>query len=476
MDEITLSFDRSILPCCMSMAMTTKLALQRALVCFACLLALPVSMSGDRSVRGDAAGAAAAASGAGPRVGVAGEREAVHEAVGELVGEGWRWVRVPGAHWQLRRRRGGGLSAGQALRRLLVLRRLVVVEGEALVGGVAEAGGDDHDGPGGDQRAGDRAADDLALPAGEVDGEAGGGRGSRRREEGAAEREDLEAAGEVDGGAGPGPGLPDGDVGDVAGAAEDADADLAPAREPGDAVDDVAPRGDLEDVGAQRAGAVPRDDHRRLGLVLGPRRAAPGAPHHHGLRRLLLARRSRQLLVVVLVRAAVAAAAVAPGAVDGVAVVGELLLRRRATRSHELLLEMLERRVLPREVVRERVERRRRREVVPAAVRRSSRHGIHLSRAAGLLQSPPHDLLAAAEQVFRRPVRRETVARAVKGEACGRPGGVVVWCSRCLGLGPTTMRGGLRQARRLGAGRWDPRGVCVGPTGGSGESSLSVRS
>lgn len=96
-------------------------------------------------------------------------------------------------------------------------------------------------GANGDERSGDRAAHDLPLAAGDVDGEAGGGGRRRRREEGAGEREDVEAAGEVDDGAGARAGLPDGDVGDGAGGAEHADTDLAAARERGDAVDEVAP-------------------------------------------------------------------------------------------------------------------------------------------------------------------------------------------------------------------------------------------
>jgi hypothetical protein len=288
--------------------------------------------------------------------------------LGKMVNEGLLLVRVR-RQWQRRRRRGRGLP-GQAMRERRMLLRLLVAEREELVGGVAEAGRHDDHGNGSNELSGDRATDDLARAAGEVDREAGGGRRRRGGQEGAAEREDLVAIGEVEDGAG---GLPDRDVGDGAGAAEDADADLAPAREPRDAVDDVAAGGDLQDVGAQRARALPRDDHRRLRLVLGSRGAAPGTPHHG--RRLLLLRRGLLLLVV----SGGFPAGVAPRAVDGVAVVDVLLLAASVHHQRRLVLpgeEMLvRRRVLrPREMERE--ELRRRREVV---VRRR-RHRIHQTR------------------------------------------------------------------------------------------------
>lgn len=273
-----------------------------------------------------------------------------------------------------------------------MLRRLVVLEREALVGGVPERGGHDDDGANGDERSGDRAAHDLPLAAGDVDGEAGGGGRRRRREEGAGEREDVEAAGEVDDGAGARAGLPDGDVGDGAGGAEHADTDLAAARERGDAVDEVAPGGDLEDVRPQRAGAVARDDDRRLGLVLGACGAAPGTPDHHRRRRPLLV-----LLLPGLLPLLLPAAPVAPAAVDGVvALIHQLLLRhptRRRRRRHKLLLlllKLLERRrvVRPAAVVERVVVERRHRwrsevvvvvVVVPTPMRRRRRHRIHLS-------------------------------------------------------------------------------------------------
>ena len=75
--------------------------------------------------------------------------------------------------------------------------------------------------------------------------------------------------------------LPQADVGDGAAAAEDADPALAPPRVGGDAVEDVAAASHLEDVGAERVGALPRNDDRRLRLVLGPRRPTPRAASHH---------------------------------------------------------------------------------------------------------------------------------------------------------------------------------------------------
>ena len=246
----------------------------------------------------------------------------------------------------------------------LLLRRLVVVEGEALVGGVAEAGGDDHDRAGGEERSGDGAAHHLALTAGEVDGEPGGGGRRRRREEGAAEGEDVEAARHGDDGARSSAGMTDADVGDAPGGAEHAHAHLAATREPGDAVDDVAAGGDLQDVGAQGAGAVTGDDHGRLGLVLGPRGAATRAAHHQRVLLLLLVAVAAPRLLV-RARDRAVAAPVAPGAVDGVVAVvpadTELLLVDAAGDTAPgaqqlqlalLLLEMLERRVLlPREQV-----------------------------------------------------------------------------------------------------------------------------
>lgn len=74
--------------------------------------------------------------------------------------------------------------------------------------------------------------------------------------------------------------MPEGDVGHRAGPAQNADPSLAPPRERGDAVGDVAPVRDLHHVGPQRIGAVPGDDDRRLGLVLGSGGPPSGPPRH----------------------------------------------------------------------------------------------------------------------------------------------------------------------------------------------------
>lgn len=74
-----------------------------------------------------------------------------------------------------------------------------------------------------------------------------------------------------------GSGLPEGDIGDGAGATHYADASLSAAGESGDAVDDVAAVGNLHDVGAEGVGAVAGDDDGGLGLVLGAGGSASGA-------------------------------------------------------------------------------------------------------------------------------------------------------------------------------------------------------
>jgi hypothetical protein len=338
-----------------------------------------------------------------------------------MVNEGLLLVRVR-RQWQRRRRRGRGLP-GQAMRERRMLLRLLVAEREELVGGVAEAGRHDDHGSGSNELSGDRATDDLARAAGEVDREAGGGRRRRGGQEGAAEREDLVAIGEVEDGAG---GLPDRDVGDGAGAAEDADADLAPAGEPRDAVDDVAAGGDLQDVGAQRARALPRDDHRRLRLVLGSRGAAPGTPHH-GRRRLLLLRRGLLLLVV----SGGFPAGVAPRAVDGVAVVDVLLLAAPVHQRRLVLMlpgeEMLERRrvLRPRREM-ERQELRRWREVVV----RCRRHRIHQARR----RNPHNPQGRARARAGVRPVCVATVAVKGSGEKEEDFGGLSAGRRRAEGL------------------------------------------
>jgi hypothetical protein len=172
----------------------------------------------------------------------------------------------------------------------LPLRReqVVLLQRQPLVHGVREGRRHYHHRPCRGQRADDAAADHLALPAGEVDGEPRGLGRRRRREEGAGEGEDLEPTVQRNDCA-LRRGLPQRDVGDGAGAAEHADPALPAARERGDALGDVAAAGHLHDVRAQRVGAVPGDDDRRLGLVLGPRGPAPG-PARRVLDALLSAR------------------------------------------------------------------------------------------------------------------------------------------------------------------------------------------
>lgn len=53
---------------------------------------------------------------------------------------------------------------------------------------------------------------------------------------------------------------------------------MPPVREGGEALSDVAAAADFQDVAAQGVGALLGYDDRRLRLVLGARRAAPGPP------------------------------------------------------------------------------------------------------------------------------------------------------------------------------------------------------
>lgn len=164
---------------------------------------------------------------------------------------------------------GGAGVPGLVLRRQPVVRRVV------------ERRRDDVDGPGRDERPGHQAADDLALGPGERDGEAVGDGAGRRRlgDEGGGDGEYVEAAVEGDSGPRGGGGLPEGDVGDGAGAGEDAEAHVLAAAEPGNGLDDVVPARDLQDVRAHSRLGVPGYDNGWLGLVLGARGAAPGPPH-----------------------------------------------------------------------------------------------------------------------------------------------------------------------------------------------------
>nr|CAB3488084.1 unnamed protein product [Digitaria exilis] len=158
---------------------------------------------------------------------------------------------------------------------------LLLLQREAFVCHVGERRGDDDDWARGVERADDVAADDLALSSGEEDGEAGGPGWSRRREEGARQRQDLEPPVQRHHGARRRRRLAQRDVGDHAAAAEHAHAALSPASVRGDGLEHVAAAPDLEDVGPQRVGALPRDDHGGLGLVLGPRWAPAGPAGHH---------------------------------------------------------------------------------------------------------------------------------------------------------------------------------------------------
>jgi hypothetical protein len=194
-------------------------------------------------------------------------------------------------HWHVEERKtscgcGGGVTAERRASLLASGRRLwdhivSFIERQPLVGDVAERRGHHDDRPGSDERTGDAAADDLALPSGKEGGEASSSRRSRRREEGSGEGEYFEPAVEGRHRRRGEPGLrrlrlPQRDVGDGPCRREHADAALPAARVRGERLEDVAAGGDLEDVGPQRVGALPGDDHRRLGLVLGPRRPAAG--------------------------------------------------------------------------------------------------------------------------------------------------------------------------------------------------------
>lgn len=116
----------------------------------------------------------------------------------------------------------------------------------------------------------------MTRASGEVDSETGDARRGRAGEEGTGEGEDLETALESSDGARSG-GLAESNVGDGAGAAEDANAALAAAGEVGDGVGDVGAAGDLHDVAAESVGAVTGDDDGGFGFVLGAGRAATRA-------------------------------------------------------------------------------------------------------------------------------------------------------------------------------------------------------
>jgi hypothetical protein len=165
--------------------------------------------------------------------------------------------------------------------------RLLVRQRETLVCGVGKSGRNDHHGARRHELADDCASNDLALPAGEIDREAGGSWRARRREESAGEGQDLEAAVQRDDGAGWGGGLAQRDVGDDAAPGEHGHPALVAAGERGHGLHDVGAAGDLKHMRPQRVGALPRDDDRGLGLVLGalwPPARAPPRPRRLGVR------------------------------------------------------------------------------------------------------------------------------------------------------------------------------------------------
>lgn len=164
-------------------------------------------------------------------------------------------------------------------RRLRYLQRLlliVVLQREPVVGGIEERSGHDNDWAGSDQWPNHVAADDLTLPAREIDGKPGVRRG--RGQEGAGEGQDLEAP--VQGNDRVrGRRLPERNVGDRPGAAENADPALPPAGVIRYALVHIAAAADLQRLGSESVGAVAGYDYRRLRLVLGSGRSAPGSSY-----------------------------------------------------------------------------------------------------------------------------------------------------------------------------------------------------
>lgn len=164
-------------------------------------------------------------------------------------------------------------------RRLRYLQRLlliVVLQREPVVGGIEERSGHDNNWAGSDQRPDHVTADDLALPAREINSKAGMRRG--RGQERAGERQDLEAP--VQGNDSiRRRGLPERNIGYRPGAAENADPALPPAGVIGHALVHIAPAADLQGLGSESVGAVAGYDYRGLRLVLGSGRSAPGSPY-----------------------------------------------------------------------------------------------------------------------------------------------------------------------------------------------------
>jgi hypothetical protein len=167
-----------------------------------------------------------------------------------------------------------GLRARAANRQAAVV---VGVQREAFVGRAEEAGRDDEHRPGGHESADHAAAEHLPRDARQRDGEPRRGRRRRVRQERAGERDDLEPAVERDGRAGRG-GLPQRHIRHRPARAHDAHAALAPPGERRDRLAHVAPARHLQDVRPHRVPILPRDDHRRLRLVLRPRWPPPRLP------------------------------------------------------------------------------------------------------------------------------------------------------------------------------------------------------
>lgn len=95
-------------------------------------------------------------------------------------------------------------------------------------------------------------------------------------------------------------GLTESDVGDGAGAGEDADSPPPPASIIRKAIDDIGVGGDLEDMRSKDVGAIASDDNGRLGLVLGTRRtAARAAERRRDQRGVLIV--SGWIIVIILI-------------------------------------------------------------------------------------------------------------------------------------------------------------------------------
>ena len=77
-----------------------------------------------------------------------------------------------------------------------------------------------------------------------------------------------------------GGGLPEGDVGDGAGAIKHTKANIAAAREASNSFDNIDAARDLKNIGAHGGLSIPSNNNRGFGLVLGTGRPASGSPHN----------------------------------------------------------------------------------------------------------------------------------------------------------------------------------------------------